>query len=34
MDEGRIIGHGSHAQLMESCPAYREIARVQMGGAL
>lgn len=34
LDEGRIIGHGSHDQLMESCPAYREIARVQMGGAL
>lgn len=31
LDEGRIIGHGTHAQLMESCPAYREIARIQMG---
>lgn len=31
LDEGRVIGHGSHAQLMESCAPYREIYRVQMG---
>lgn len=31
LDEGRIIGQGSHAQLMQTCPSYREIYRVQMG---
>ena len=30
LDEGRIIGKGTHAQLMESCPEYREIARSQL----
>lgn len=32
MDEGRIIGQGTHEQLLESCEEYREIARTQMGG--
>lgn len=31
LEEGQIIGHGSHAALLESCPQYREIYRVQMG---
>ncbi|MCD8332014.1 MAG: ABC transporter ATP-binding protein/permease [Oscillospiraceae bacterium] len=31
MEEGRCIGYGSHLELLESCPAYREICRVQMG---
>ena len=31
LDEGRVIGCGSHDSLMESCPAYRDICRVQMG---
>ena len=31
MDNGRCIGYGSHEQLLESCPAYREIYDVQMG---
>ena len=26
----RIVGKGTHAQLMESCPAYQEIARSQL----
>ena len=25
LDEGKIIGAGSHGELMESCQAYREI---------
>lgn len=25
LDDGRIVGQGSHAQLLESCEAYREI---------
>ena len=30
LDEGRIVGKGTHAQLMESCPEYQEIARSQL----
>nr|WP_317402415.1 ABC transporter ATP-binding protein [uncultured Gemmiger sp.] len=30
LDEGRIVGKGTHAQLMESCPTYQEIARSQL----
>ena len=31
MDNGRCIGYGTHEQLMESCPAYKEICDIQMG---
>ena len=31
MDDGRCIGYGTHQELLETCPAYREIYRVQMG---
>jgi ATP-binding cassette subfamily B protein len=31
LDEGRILGRGTHAQLLESCGAYREIYKTQMG---
>lgn len=34
IDEGRIIGSGTHAQLMQSCSEYKEISDSQMGGAL
>ena len=30
LDEGCIVGKGTHAQLMENCPEYREIARSQL----
>ncbi len=33
LDHGRIIGAGKHEELLESCPAYREISDSQMGGA-
>lgn len=33
LDEGRVIGYGSHEQLMETCVPYREIYEVQMGVA-
>ena len=33
LDEGRIIGQGTHEELMQSCPQYREISESQMGGA-
>lgn len=32
LDEGRIIGMGTHEELLKSCPAYADIARTQMGG--
>lgn len=31
MDNGHCIGYGSHAHLLETCPAYREIYHAQMG---
>ena len=30
LDEGHIVGDGTHAQLLESCPEYQEIARSQL----
>ena len=31
LDEGRIIGRGTHEALLDGCPAYREIYETQMG---
>ena len=33
LDEGEIIGKGTHEELMESCEVYREISDSQIGGA-
>ncbi len=33
LEDGRIIGKGTHNELLESCIAYREISDSQMGGA-
>jgi ATP-binding cassette subfamily B protein len=33
LDEGRIIGKGTHEELLKSCTEYREISDSQMGGA-
>ena len=33
MDEGKIIGMGTHGHLLETCPEYKEISDSQMGGA-
>ncbi|MDR0898158.1 MAG: ABC transporter ATP-binding protein/permease [Oscillospiraceae bacterium] len=33
LDEGRAAGLGTHQELMESCPAYQEIARSQLSEA-
>ncbi|HSK68336.1 MAG TPA: hypothetical protein VLA21_03670, partial [Candidatus Limnocylindria bacterium] len=30
LDDGRAIGLGTHNALMQSCPAYRDIALTQM----
>ena len=31
LDEGNIIGHGTHEELMQSCKMYQEIYQTQMG---
>lgn len=30
LDRGRVVGQGTHAELMRSCPLYREIAESQL----
>jgi len=32
LDKGRIIGVGTHSELLSACPIYREIADSQLGG--
>lgn len=32
MDSGKIVGVGTHKQLLDSCPTYKEIFNSQMGG--
>jgi ATP-binding cassette subfamily B protein len=31
LEDGRVIGYGSHDELVKSCPSYREIYEIQMG---
>ena len=33
LDEGRVVGKGTHEQLLRSCPAYLEIAQSQLSAA-
>ncbi|MBR4059006.1 MAG: ABC transporter ATP-binding protein [Lachnospiraceae bacterium] len=33
LEEGRIIGMGTHEELLDACVEYREISESQMGGA-
>jgi ATP-binding cassette subfamily B protein len=33
LDDGKVIGHGTHNELMQSCDVYREISDSQIGGA-
>ena len=35
LDDGRLVGQGTHAQLLETCPVYREIheSQFEKGGA-
>jgi len=30
LEQGRVIGIGSHAELLESTPLYRELAKTQL----
>lgn len=34
LDEGCVIGYGTHEELLESCSVYREISDSQIGGAI
>ena len=31
LEQGRIIGYGTHEELMRSCELYQEIGRTQLG---
>jgi ATP-binding cassette subfamily B protein len=31
LDEGRIVGKGTHNELMKTCETYQEIALSQLG---
>lgn len=31
VDDGKIVGNGTHKELLETCPLYREIAEIQLG---
>ena len=35
LDDGRLVGHGTHQGLLETCPVYREIyeSQFEKGGA-
>ncbi len=32
LDDGKMVGYGTHEELMQSCELYQEIERIQMGG--
>ena len=31
VDDGQIVGSGTHSTLLETCPFYRQIAEIQLG---
>jgi len=31
VDDGQIVGNGTHKELLQTCPLYREIAEIQLG---
>ena len=31
VDDGMIVGQGTHRELLDTCPLYREIAEIQLG---
>ena len=31
VDDGMIVGQGTHKELLDTCPLYREIAQIQLG---
>ena len=32
LEDGEVIGYGTHEDLMSSCQVYKEISTSQMGG--
>ena len=32
LDDGRIVGSGTHTELLSACPVYREICQSQLSG--
>jgi ATP-binding cassette subfamily B protein len=33
LDEGRVVGEGTHEELLRTCPTYLEIAKSQLSEA-
>ncbi len=33
MDSGRMVGYGTHEELRQSCPLYRDLCKLQLGDA-
>ena len=33
LDDGKVIGSGTHAELLQNCEIYKEISDSQIGGA-
>lgn len=31
VEDGQIVGNGTHKELLENCPLYREIGEIQLG---
>ena len=31
VDDGQIVGQGTHGELLRTCPLYREMAELQLG---
>ena len=31
MEDGQIVGNGTHKELLRTCELYREIAQLQLG---
>lgn len=31
VDDGQIVGSGTHQELLKTCPLYQEIAEIQLG---
>ena len=31
VDDGRIVGEGTHEELLKRCPLYRDMATIQLG---
>ena len=34
LEQGKMLGWGTHEELLENCPLYQEISKTQMGGGV